>query len=155
MTTATTLAEFHDAVDKARQLDRDAQLAQYGKILSDLEDRIIAVDSLLKELKSVADLLTTKLIPDLMAGMCLDRARLSGIGEIKMCVDLYCSIPAAAREEAKQWLSSHGFGDLITETVNASTLRAWAKEQLLNGEEIPDDLFRIFPVTKVKLTRTR
>jgi hypothetical protein len=155
MNMTEAVAEFYDVLNSIKSLDHGAQLVRYGEILVAIEDQIFDADQVLKDLKKMAEVLTTKTIPELMNDLGMDKARLRGIGELKIVPELYCSIPAAVREEAKQWLSEHGYGDLITETVNASTLRAWAKEQLLNGVEIPDELFRLFPVTKVKLTRIK
>lgn len=58
-------------------------------------------------------------------------------------IEIYTSIPADHREEAYAWLRKHGLGEIITNTVNGSTLRATVKEQLHNGQHFPEDLFKI------------
>lgn len=52
------------------------------------------------------------------------------------------------------WLRDHGAGDLIKETVNTQTLKAWAKEQLENGAEIPA-VVQVTPETVAVVTRPK
>lgn len=58
------------------------------------------------------------------------------------------------------WLRFNGFGDIITETVNFNTLRAWYKEYIgkTDNEELPEDLQELISVyedTKVKIRKMR
>lgn len=54
---------------------------------------------------------------------------------------LYVSPVAERKQEFFAWLRANGFGDMIQETVNANTLRAWVKEQMEeNNDELPEDL---------------
>lgn len=50
-------------------------------------------------------------------------------------------------------LRAHGFGDLVTETVNANSLNSFVKEQIeSNGEALPawlEGLVKIYPKTTV------
>lgn len=62
------------------------------------------------------------------------------------------SIKADRRDEAWAWLRNNGLGDLIVETVNASTLSAAGKSMLEDtGTELPEDLFnaQVVPNTSV------
>tara|TARA_B100000700_G_scaffold331737_1_gene467772 strand:+ start:6007 stop:6513 length:507 start_codon:yes stop_codon:yes gene_type:complete len=59
------------------------------------------------------------------------------------------------RESGMGWLEINGHGELVTPTVNASTLSAWAKSQIEEGEELPEEVFNVTyrentSVTKVK-----
>ena len=49
--------------------------------------------------------------------------------------DLYAS--AEDKPAAFAWLREHGYGELITETVNARTLTAFVKELREAGKEVP------------------
>lgn len=44
------------------------------------------------------------------------------------------------------WLKDNGFGDLVTETVNANTLSAWVREQLADSDQLPEDLQELINV---------
>jgi hypothetical protein len=49
-------------------------------------------------------------------------------------------------------MHDNGFEDLITEVVNASTLKAFIKEQLDMGNPVPDDtVIRYDPYTRASV----
>lgn len=51
---------------------------------------------------------------------------------------LFASPQAGRRDQLIQALKGAGFGDIVTETVNANTLASFVKEQMaLNGDVIP------------------
>lgn len=77
-----------------------------------------------------------------------------GVGRVTLVGDLYARIPAAKRTAAYEWLRDNGHGDLITETVNASTLKAAVRTMLKKGEELPSDLLVVTPYTRAQLTST-
>jgi hypothetical protein len=55
------------------------------------------------------------------------------------------------KEAAFEWLRENGLGELITETVNASTLSAQARKMLEDGTELDADIFNVsvFPTTSI------
>jgi len=60
------------------------------------------------------------------------------------------------KDAAYQWLRDNGLGDLITSTVNASTLSSAAKNMLENeNKELPSTLFNVafVPNTSVNTTK--
>ena len=54
---------------------------------------------------------------------------------------LLASIKVGMKEGAYKWLRENQLGDLITETVNASTLSATGTHMLKEGKELPEDYF--------------
>ncbi len=52
--------------------------------------------------------------------------------------ELYANVPAERKEQFHQWLRDTGNGGLITEGVNAQTLKAWARECAENGVALPE-----------------
>jgi hypothetical protein len=82
------------------------------------------------------------------AGM--DKVRVPNVGTVTLTGDVYASIPSENKGQAFEWLIEKGYGDIITQTVNASTLKALVKEQMKQGVQFPD-LFRIEPYTYAKL----
>ena len=86
-------------------------------------------------------------LPQAMEEAGIERVRLAGIGQVEIRTDVRASVPAATRMEAWGWLKDNGFEALISSTINSSTLKAWAKEMIMEGEEIPEDLFRVMPYT--------
>lgn len=66
---------------------------------------------------------------------------------------MFASIPAEKRDEAYDWLRSNGHASLIVETVNASSLSAFAKSQMEEGIELPEEIFKTTIINQVSLTR--
>lgn len=53
----------------------------------------------------------------------------------------YASIIKGQKEAAFGWLRSNQLGDIITETVNASTLSATGKLLIEQGKDLPEEIF--------------
>lgn len=51
--------------------------------------------------------------------------------------------PEEKRMELRDWLRAHEAAEIITETVNASTLAAYVRAQMKAGEEYPNDICEI------------
>lgn len=68
------------------------------------------------------------------------------------------SIKEGMKDKAYHWLRANGMGDLITSTVNSSTLSAAAKHRTEDeNKDMPEDLFTvaIMPNTSVTQTKTK
>jgi len=123
--------------------------------INELAHRYVALKNEIDELKQRKsdlqkdfDKLRMTELPEAMADEGIESVRIAGIGRVSLRSDVYVSIPADVKYDAWDWLRDHGHENLISETVNPSTLRAFCKEQLQNGELLPDDLFRITPYTQ-------
>ena len=91
-------------------------------------------------------------LPEEMSALEFEEVTIRGIGTLYVKADIYASVLAVNRDAAKEWLVENGYEDLITETINASTLKAWAKEFIKkNGELPPDEIFNITPYEFVDL----
>lgn len=121
--------------------------AAYKDQLADLKD---TASSLQKEF----DILRKEILPEKMDETGFDNVKVTGIGRISLRPELYASIVADKKAEALEWLAESGFGDIIKPTVNASTFKAFCKEQILEGTELPDELFSVTPYTMATLTKT-
>jgi hypothetical protein len=134
------------------------------KTLAELAIRMMELDEALKAFKSGSstaqvemDYLRKVAIPAKFETSCpgATSVKLDGIGTLSVVGDLYVNVPADNREAVKEWLGDNGYGDLIQETVNASSLKALVKECILNGIEIPDGLINITPFQQARLTKSR
>ena len=69
------------------------------------------------------------------------------------------SAKAGRRQELYTALKNAGYGDLVVETVNPSSLSAFVKEQISeNGEALPewlDGLVNVFEKTSISLRKTK
>ncbi|QRE00555.1 hypothetical protein [Burkholderia phage BCSR129] len=113
------------------------------------------IEPLVKDLDSLYDQLRKKEIPDLMQAEDVRTVTFDGIGRVQLAGDCYASIPADQKEAAFAWLREHNYGDLIQEQVNSSTLKAWAKEGLETGRELPEGVFRVEPYTRASIVKVR
>lgn len=57
--------------------------------------------------------------------------------KVHLRVEVWANIRKEVAEETYAWLKDNGHGDIIKETVNAQTLRAFAKERIEDGEPLP------------------
>ena len=78
--------------------------------------------------------------------------KITDLGRINLTADVRASIPAVCRKEAYEWLCDHGH-DLVTETVNAASLKALARRLLRDNDPLPEDYFKVVPYTRASITK--
>lgn len=61
----------------------------------------------------------------------------------------------ADKQAAYEWLRSNGLGDIVTETVNASTLSAVAKTMAEENRELDADLFNVAVLANTSFNRIK
>lgn len=61
--------------------------------------------------------------------------------------------PLEKKPELWNWLREHDAEDLISETVNSSTLAAFVREQMRNGGEVPNEICEINAYTVASLNK--
>jgi hypothetical protein len=107
----------------------------------------------------LADELSTKTIPDVVLRL---RERtgekppfnIEGVGRVSVAYRFSASIMDGKKPEAFTWLHDNGHGGLIQETVNASTLSAFAKDMIeKQGKELPGDMFKTGTMPYVSITK--
>lgn len=138
------------AIDETMAGDSAVECAVVMARLQDLNE---AADGVKKHIGKVYDWSRMVLVPAHMEAEGLDGMRVRGIGRVSLEADLSASMPD--KRAGYAWLEEHGFGDLITETVNASSLKAVLRRLLRDGAEVPEDIFRVSVFTRAKLTRAQ
>lgn len=118
--------------------------------MNELRTKIDALAEEKTELQKRHDALAFVEIPDLMDEAGVDLLKVEGVGRVKMLTDLRVSCPN--KVAMFKWLDDNGHSHLISETVNASTLKAFVKEQMGKGVEMPD-IFKVTPFSRVTITR--
>lgn len=149
-------------------------LVHFQKALAGLKD---AVDALAAVSESMMDMTRKKLVPTVMESEGIESIRIADVGRVQLNGDLYVSVIGDARilmpaqnefgedlppvgvdddgnavydmveVSAWDWLIRNGSGDLIKETVNASSLKAVIKAKIRDGVAVPPELFKMTPVT--------
>ncbi|WP_373081943.1 hypothetical protein [Zhongshania sp.] len=127
-----------------------ADLAQHYRQFQSIRDRAKAVTT---ALTAAEDIITKKVVPERLDEDGMSNVTIKGVGRWQVQGDMYVSTPKDKKEALFDWLEDNGHGSLITDTVNASTLKAFVKEQMKLGNEIPDDILRIEPYDRASLVK--
>jgi len=94
-----------------------------------------------------------RILPDLFHNAQQDTVKTLNGYTVSMSIDLGVSIPEGKKDAAYQWLIDNGLGDIITSTVNSSTLKSVIKDLDAKNLELPaDDIMTIrrFPKYSVR-----
>lgn len=120
----------------------------------DLRDELKICKDATSVVQKEFDLCRKIVIPDKMEDLGFDSVNIAGLGRLSLRSEMYASILADKKPQGYAWLEENGHGDLIKETVNASSLKALLKEQIALGELIPDDIFTCNPYLMATITKT-
>lgn len=132
----------------------DAELLRYIREQYKLAIDIEAAEAQIKPLKRRYDELREKLVPDAMDAAGVHNINIKGIGRVSVTADMRVSVIAGQIGEVKQWLEDNGHNDLISETVNSSTLKAFLKGMIKEGGTIPDGLFNLHQFSRASITKS-
>lgn len=125
------------------------EMAEMFVLLRELYE---TADEIKKHYGKAFDWLRVTYIPNRMDDLGATSIKLDGLGRLGLTDDL--RVKTIDREAAFRWLEDQGLGDLITETINASTLKATLRRMMKKGEEVPDSLFELAPFTRANLTKS-
>lgn len=114
------------------------------------------MDALAKAWSSFYELYKTEKVPEALEAEGLKFQPLAEGYRVGTNNKMYVSVAADRRDRAYQWLRENGLGDLISSTVNSSSLSAAAKHELEeNNIDFPPDLFTVAHVTTTSVTGTK
>jgi len=108
--------------------------------MADLQARKEALEEQSKAMGVEIDNLRLKQIPEMMDQLEVKNATFQGIGRVQLAADLYCSTKAGQKDQAMQWLRDMEMGAMISETYNASSMKALVRRLMVEGAEIPECL---------------
>jgi hypothetical protein len=118
-----------------------------------LQDRKEILEDELSQINKDLDKVRLVEIPQLMESLQLANAKFEGLGRVQLAVDIYASTREGQKEAAMQWLRDCGYEDMISETYNASSLKALFRRQMKEGVMPPDDIFNVTPFTRASLVK--
>ena len=141
--------------DEIKAKYQSKSLADAALDTKELKEKITKLEREVKDLKAEYDILRKDVLVEKMEALGAGNINLKGIGRLTIRSDAYVNTVGGKREELFEWLRSNGFEDLVTETVNASTLKAFYKEQFEKGNEVPpEDIVSFTPFDMVSITKT-
>lgn len=156
--------EDYEDDDNASEFEQQKEAARAycrGKSLMELATRQRELLARKKELKAEAarvnawyDVLRFEGVPTAMEAGGLESAKLEGIGRVTLMGELFIHNPAAKRGDLYDWFRNNKLSDVITETINASTLKSLIGRRIKKGEPLPPpEILKVTMVTKATITK--
>jgi hypothetical protein len=152
------LLDWHGAdVNELKDVLPEMTYKEAAQYLDALEGDLQHFKDLTNKLRELKDHLTIKCIPEK-----LDEDGMANVTVImddgtkrrwQTRADIRCSVLASHRQDLYHWLDEHGHESLITETVNASTLKAFLKEEMKAGRPIPTEYLSLHPYEQASLVK--
>jgi hypothetical protein len=113
-------------------------------------------DQLEAELKAVNaeyDFLRHIYIPERFENEGIDNLKVTDVGRVSLTSDIRVAVNAADKDQVFEYFDAMGKGDIVTKTINASTLKAVVKTMILQGEEVPENIIKVTPFTRASITK--
>lgn len=115
------------------------------------QDEKERLEGLLKEANAAFDVIRLELLPTLMEDRGIEKVTYEGLGRVQLAADLYVSTKKGEKDGLFKWLKARKLGSLIQPGVNSSTLKAFIKERIEKGKEIPSDYLNVTPFTRASI----
>jgi hypothetical protein len=122
------------------------RMKELGDQLDDLEEQR-------KPLQKEYDELRLEAIPSAFAEDDITSLK-GGFGRCTLTSDLYVSVKEGQKQRLHSWLEDGGNGSMIQPTVNAQSLKAFIKEQMKSGVDIPDEILKVTPFSRAVLYKS-
>ena len=146
------IGEMLKEVDENGPTGPASTCAEYYRQVRETHD---AIDDLKKKAYAVMDKYAMQILPQLFEDENVSTITLASGYRVTIRDVLRASIPADKKPEAYDWLVRNDLGDLISETVNASSLSATARSLIEEGRQLPDDLFKTVILPQVSMTKVK
>ena len=146
------LADFVKHIKENGPTQSASLCAEHYRMLREMHDEIDAVK---KEAYHAMDYYSMSVLPELFEDEGVTTLNLVSGYRVTVRHTMRASVKADAKGHAYQWLIDNDLGDLVTETVNASSLSATARTLNEEGRELPSDFFNVATLPQVSLTKTK
>lgn len=141
------------AMREFEELYKDQTLEQLCNSYKEARDGKAELKKRHTRAQAAYDLLSTKLIPDAMEKAKVSSVTFKGVGRVSLTADVLVSAKSGMKDKLFGWLKKHKLGDLIQDTVNSSTLKAFVKARIKDGKDYPTEFLNVTPVTRTSLTK--
>lgn len=143
---------FETAKAEARVIYAGMTLKEMVENMKVMADKKEELGNQLKIVNAHYDVLRMESIPEKMDSEGVENIRLEGIGRVSLTADMF--VATTDKAGLYKWFHDNGLADLIQETVNASTLKAFVKRRIKEAKDIPADFLRVTPFTRASITKT-
>ena len=163
--------------------DQVKSISELCNRLLDLQEQARRIEDNLKSKNDEIRVLSEQEIPNLMQEAGVSEFKLADGSSVSIKPFYAAKIPVSKTDEAFQWLTGNGYGDLIKNTVSLNfgksednlanslvedlkskghnvsqkkkvepqTLKAFVKEAIQNGQNVPMDLFGVYISNKTTI----
>lgn len=121
--------------------------------MKELQGQKDKLETELSDINKELDVIRTKKIPELMESMELRNVTIEGLGRVQLAADIYASTREGQKEAAMTWLRDCGYENMITETYNASSIKALFRRLMADGADIPEDIFNVQPFLRASIVK--
>lgn len=157
--------------------------AALGFLQRELRELTDVADEAYKSAGNGLDAIRRNVLPQVMESLGIELLKVKGLGRIELAPDMFASQkkegvilmppqddngndiigeldadgnPTKADWDSvgvHEWLARIGAGDLVTDTVNASSLKALLRRRMKDGKDVPEALFAVTPFTYSKIVK--
>ncbi len=153
---------INNKVNKMTKEEKATQMIEVleEKSLRELASLIVRYSNDYDEAKRVASAINEELdtikkyTAERMDREGVQNATFPDIGRLGIAPIVRASVKADQKQGAYSWLQDHGHGDLITTTVNASSLAALIRREIKAGNEVPEDIFNVMQYDVATVTKS-
>lgn len=96
--------------------------------MKELSAEASAADRLKVKKNEELDVIRLKIVPERFAVDEISSINIPGVGRLGLTSDMHCNQVKEKQDSFFQWLRDNGYGDMIKDTVNASSLKSLVKE---------------------------
>ena len=130
-----------------------AELREMAARMKSLQTKKEELEADLAKVNIELDEIRVRKIPTMMESLGLKNVTFEGLGRVQLAADLYLSTKEGKKGEAMQWLRDQGHEGMISESYNASSMKALVRRLLVDGAEVPTELFNITPFTRASIVK--
>ena len=142
-----------EAAEEERLLKAATDLPSVLRTFKEIRDANERLEVSRKKFNTFLDFFSRNIIPDMMQEQGVKTISLDDIG-YRFTVSVKMNASLADKAAGMDWLRDEGHGDLIQETVNASSLSAFAKSYIEEtGKDLPADLFKLSNLRYTSVTK--
>lgn len=134
-------------------LTLESTYLQIGEVVQQMQTEIKQKEAILKSQKEDLRIIQEVLLPEKMNNEGVSTVNVTGVGRFTCTNQERVSVKGGCQPDLRAWLTENGYGALITETINSSTLKAFVKERLQEGDEVPVDFLNMHSFERVTLTK--
>lgn len=121
--------------------------------MQELQAQKDALEAQLSGVNNELDVLRRDKIPTLMESLGVRNATFEGVGRVQLASDLFASTREGQKQAAMQWLRDIGHDGMISETYNASSLKALLRRMMADGVDYPEELFNVTPFIRASIVK--